>query len=187
MLEVETGITVDEAFALAGVDGEACQAVLVGGYFGTWLSASVARPLRLTHSAVRAAGGSLGAGIVVGLPRDRCGLVETSRVATYLASHSAGQCGPCLNGLPAIAGALHKLAYGPWQEAVRVALDRWLDIVPGRGACRHPDGAVRLVQSALRVFAADVARHRQGIPCAGAVAGTWLPLPPAGAAQGPWR
>ena len=187
VLEVETGKTVDEVLAMTGVDAESCQAVLVGGYFGTWLSSAVARPLRLTHSAVKAAGGSLGAGIVVGLPRDRCGLVETSRVATYLASHNAGQCGPCLNGLPSIAAALHKLAYGPWQEEVGVALARWMRLVPGRGACRHPDGAIRLVGSAMTVFAADVARHRQGVPCAGATAAPWLPVPDSSLARGPWR
>ena len=187
VLEVETGLTVDDVLAMAGVDADACQAVLVGGYFGTWLSTSVARPLRLTHSAVRAAGGALGAGIVVGLPRDRCGLVETSRVATYLAAHNAGQCGPCLNGLPSIAAALHKLAHGPWREELGVALHRWLTVVPGRGACRHPDGAVRLVGSALQVFAADVARHRQGLPCAARTAPAWLPVPDSSAAQAPWR
>jgi NADH:ubiquinone oxidoreductase subunit F (NADH-binding) len=187
VLEVETGTTVDEVFALAGIDADACQAVLVGGYFGTWLSAETARPLRLTHASLKAAGGALGAGIVIGLPRDRCGLVETSRVATYLAAHNAGQCGPCLNGLPAIASALHHLAYGPWHEDLGVALSRWLTVVPGRGACRHPDGAVRLVGSALSVFAADVARHRQGLPCAGSSAPGFLPVPDLAATKGAWR
>jgi hypothetical protein len=45
-------------------------------------------------------------------------------------------------------------------------LDRRLRQVEGRGACRHPDGAVNLVRSALHVFAADVAAHAGGAPCA---------------------
>jgi NADH:ubiquinone oxidoreductase subunit F (NADH-binding) len=98
-------------------------------------------------------------------------------VAAYLANENAGQCGPCLNGLPAIAGAMRSLAVGPWDDATMTALDRWLGVVPGRGACRHPDGAVRFVLSALSVFADDVAAHRAGRPCAGASTPAVLPLP----------
>ena len=39
---------------------------------------------------------------------------------------------------------------------------RWLEQVRGRGACRHPDGAVRLVASALEVFADEVDLHATG-------------------------
>ncbi|ONH30416.1 NADH-ubiquinone oxidoreductase-F iron-sulfur binding region domain-containing protein [Pseudofrankia asymbiotica] len=42
------------------------------------------------------------------------------------------------------------------------------ELVDGRGACRHPDGAARLVRTALRVFAADLAAHAAG-RCVGSV------------------
>jgi NADH:ubiquinone oxidoreductase subunit F (NADH-binding) len=159
------------------VDLHGRQAVLVGGYFGTWLSAAQAREVRLTHRDLRAAGGALGAGIVLTLPVASCGLVETARVTAYLANENAGQCGPCFNGLPAIAKALRSLAVGPWDDRTMTALDRWLGVVPGRGACRHPDGAVRFALSALAVFAADVEVHRSGRPCLGAAAPAVLPVP----------
>jgi hypothetical protein len=38
-------------------------------------------------------------------------------------------------------------------------LERRLSTVLGRGACRHPDGAVRLARSALAAFATDVKSH----------------------------
>lgn len=171
VVEVPTGTRLADLLALDGL-----RAVLVGGYFGTWVSAAQAHDLVLTHRDLQAAGGALGAGIVVGLPQDRCGLAETARVASYLAEQSAGQCGPCLNGLPAIAGALRALAHGPWDDRTTGHLDRWLAVVPGRGACRHPDGAVRLVRSALAVFAEDVAEHRAGRPCAGVTRGPVLPV-----------
>ena len=44
-------------------------------------------------------------------------------------------------------------------------LHRRLREVDGRGACRHPDGAVSLVRSALEVFATDVAAHGRKQPC----------------------
>jgi NADH:ubiquinone oxidoreductase subunit F (NADH-binding) len=187
VVEVETGTTVEAVFAATGTRYDDCQAVLVGGYFGTWLSAAAAHRLPLTHDSLRAAGGALGAGIVIGLPHGVCGLAETARVASYLAAHNAGQCGPCLNGLPSIAAALQRLAYGPWDERMTPPLNRWLTVVPGRGACRHPDGAIRLIGSALQVFAKDVDSHRAGFRCRGVGASSFLPVPDLAAASGPWR
>jgi NADH:ubiquinone oxidoreductase subunit F (NADH-binding) len=176
--EVPTGIRIGDLLNRARVDIAGAQAVLVGGYFGTWLASDLAAQLPLSHHALRAAGGALGAGVLVALPRDVCGVMETAHVADYLAAHSAGQCGPCLNGLPSIAGALAALAGGRWDDRWWTSLERWMAVVPGRGACRHPDGAVRFVASALSVFAADVAEHRAGRPCAHAAAPPLLPVPP---------
>jgi NADH:ubiquinone oxidoreductase subunit F (NADH-binding) len=187
VLETATGATVDHVLAAGGVRLADCQAVLVGGYFGTWFSSATAPRLALTQAAMRSAGGALGAGIVVGLPHTSCGLTETARVAAYLAAHTAGQCGPCFNGLPAIAAALQRLAYGPWDESLAGPLNRWLSVVPGRGACRHPDGAIRLVASALRLFSADVDAHRGGFRCRYVGARPVLPVPDLAAASGPWR
>ncbi|MDX6207100.1 MAG: hypothetical protein QOF39_3157 [Frankiales bacterium] len=187
VIEVETGASVESVLAATGTRYDDCQAVLVGGYFGTWLSAPAAHRLPLTHDSLRAAGGALGAGIVIGLPHGVCGLAETARVAGYLAAHNAGQCGPCLNGLPSIATALQRLAYGPWDERMTPPLARWLTVVPGRGACRHPDGAIRLISSALQVFAKDVDAHRAGFRCRGVGASTFLPVPHPATATGPWR
>ena len=175
--EIPTGVAIGDILQRAGVSVDETAAVLVGGYFGTWLPTSLATQLPLSHHALRAAGGALGAGILVALPTDRCGVAETARVAGYLAAHNAGQCGPCLNGLPRIADALQRLATGAWDDRWWPALERWMAIVPGRGACRHPDGAVRFVASALSVFAADVAGHRAGRPCVFASAPPFLPVP----------
>ena len=66
VLEVRTGTAVDAALGAAGVRLDDCQAVLVGGYFGTWLPPATAHRLPLTHASMRAVGGALGAGIVMG-------------------------------------------------------------------------------------------------------------------------
>lgn len=69
------------------------QAVLAGGYHGTWLPAARAASLPLSNAGLRQVqmrlpGASVGAGVLAALPDDRCGLVETSRVARYLAAES---------------------------------------------------------------------------------------------------
>ena len=40
-------------------------------------------------------------------------------------------------------------------------------MIAGRRACGHPDGAIRLAASALRVFADDVRTHLDGYVCGG--------------------
>lgn len=144
-----------------GVRGEP-QAFLVGGYFGGWVPATGARKLELSDSSLRDHGAVLGAGALVVLPASACGLVETARVTRYLATESAGQCGPCVHGLDAIAGALEHLAFPSGVGTVPHRLDRWLEQVRGRGACRHPDGTARFVASALEAFSGELELHLRG-------------------------
>ncbi|HEY0718287.1 MAG TPA: NADH-ubiquinone oxidoreductase-F iron-sulfur binding region domain-containing protein [Streptosporangiaceae bacterium] len=158
-----------------GLDGPA-RAVLTGGYHGTWIPAARAAELTLDAATLAAAGGVLGAGVIVALPASRCGLAETARVARYLALESAGQCGPCLNGLPRIAAGLAELAGPRPGPQVRANVERWAGLVTGRGACSHPDGSVRFVRSALTVFAAELDRHQEG-RCSAASPQPFLPLP----------
>jgi NADH:ubiquinone oxidoreductase subunit F (NADH-binding) len=152
------------------------QALLVGGYGGAWVGPEHFETPYASLS-LRAVGSSAGVGIVIVLGPDACGLTESARIAHYLAGQSAGQCGPCVYGLPAIADDMVRLARGRVDVALMPRLDRRLGEVDGRGACRHPDGAVQLVRSALSVFAADVRVHADGAPCAHADRPTQLRFP----------
>jgi len=163
----------------------AAQAVLVGGYHGAWIPAAQAAGLPLSNAALRPLGAFVGAGVLAALPADRCGLAETARVARYLALESAGQCGPCLNGLPRIAAALAQLAGPRPRPQVLAQLSRWAGLVEGRGACHHPDGTVRFVHSALRTFAPEIRRHQQG-GCSAASDRPFLPVPAGPAAEADW-
>ena len=111
VLEVPLGVPIGRIVAAFGLEVEP-QAALVGGYFGAWLPWREAVDLPLTRAHLRAAGGSIGAGIVAVLPPESCGLCETTRIAAYLATQSARQCGPCQHGLPAIARDLAQLCHG---------------------------------------------------------------------------
>ncbi|HEV7206061.1 MAG TPA: NADH-ubiquinone oxidoreductase-F iron-sulfur binding region domain-containing protein [Jatrophihabitans sp.] len=173
--ETVTGTTVGTVLDAVGHTFATSGAVLIGGYFGTWVSREQAWHLPLTHYALKAIGGGLGAGILVALPADGvCGLAEAARVADYLARENAGQCGPCFNGLPALAGGLTALAT---KGHVEPAMSRWLSVVPGRGACAHPDGATRMIASALATFAGEADRHATRGPCADAHRPPLLPVP----------
>jgi len=171
---------------LAGADLKSAAAVLVGGYHGTWLPADRAAGLALSNASLRPAGASLGAGVVAALPDGRCGLAETARLARYLALESSGQCGPCLNAMPRMAAELERLAApDPPREAL-AGLYQWAGLAQGRGACHHPDGAVRLIGSALRAFGDELGLHQQG-RCSATTDQPFLPVPATPATESDWR
>jgi len=171
VVEAPTGMPLS---ALVGAgDGP----VLVGGYHGTW----VCGPGELTVSrpALRASGSPLNAGVIARLPHDTCHLGEVATVAQWLADQSAGQCGPCFFGLPALAATLNELAVG---RPVMADARRRSALLPGRGACAHPDGAAAFVGSALSVLDAEIARHRAYGHCGRPLHGV-LPTEPRGVAR----
>jgi len=151
---------------------------LLGGYGGAWVSMSTLLDLELSETSARQHQATLGAGVVVLLPRSVCPLTEVARVTRYLDRQGGGQCGPCVHGLAALADHVEALAFHP--KFLRGRVDQILEVcnlVEGRGACRHPDGAARLVRSALAVFTDEVARHLRRGPCELVSTPAFLPFP----------
>jgi hypothetical protein len=72
-----------------------------------------------------------------------------------------------VHGLGAIADALDLGA----RSDRRAQVLRWARMVDGRGACRHPDGAARFVESAFEVFSGEFARHASHRGCGRRVQG----------------
>ena len=158
---------------------------LLGGYFGTWLPPAQLADLPLDVDVLRTRyGAALGCGVLAVLPSDGCGVVEAARIFSYLAAETAGQCGPCVNGLGAIAEAMNRIAESNGGAGDLEQVRRWIGMVRGRGACHHPDGAVGLLSSALTVFSDHVQMHVYRQRCYGARA-NGFPAPPL-AGQG-WR
>ncbi|MEV6173962.1 NADH-ubiquinone oxidoreductase-F iron-sulfur binding region domain-containing protein [Streptomyces sp. NPDC051954] len=164
VIEAPFGLPLGRLLPLNGI-----RAVLLGGYHGTWIPATEAAQLRLDAA-------TLGAGVLAALPAAHCGLTETARVLRYLARQSAGQCGPCLNGLPRIAAAFTTLATPGPQGTTRADITHWSGLVDGRGACHHPDGTIRLVRSALTTFTSELDAHARGF-CTATDGTPLLPVP----------
>jgi NADH:ubiquinone oxidoreductase subunit F (NADH-binding) len=174
VIELEVGTTFGEAFDRCGGLSERVHAILVGGYFGSWIAPDL--DVALSDEALRPRGASLGARTIVALPRAVCGLAETARVARYMAGESAGQCGPCVFGLAALADAFESIA--GCGESVDDALDRVPRLqaqIARRGACAHPDGTLGLVMSAFDVFSSEVEAHRSG-RCTATSHASFLPV-----------
>jgi NADH:ubiquinone oxidoreductase subunit F (NADH-binding) len=183
------------------------QGALLGGYGGGFVSMGALSALPLSEQAARDAGSTLGAGVVALIPAGACPVAEVARVVSYLRDQSAGQCGPCVNGLAELSARLQHLAFGrpggpsggtrPRPSRRRdvtlpvgephVTVARLLDLcdlVDGRGACKHPDGVARFVRSACAVFADHFDGHVAHGACRWAAGPGVLPVP---AALRGWR
>ncbi|HTY97869.1 MAG TPA: NADH-ubiquinone oxidoreductase-F iron-sulfur binding region domain-containing protein [Solirubrobacteraceae bacterium] len=176
--EIEAGSSLSSLIDAAGGTTRGVRGALTGGYAGSWVPASAITELVLSRDGLPAAGGSFGAGIVLLLSDDACPVAETVRLSRWLAGQSARQCGPCVHGLPAIADALAALASGEHRDGSERRLRTLFGLASGRGACAHPDGAVRVIASALRAFTEDFEDHRLNGPCERCSRAGELPLPP---------
>jgi NADH:ubiquinone oxidoreductase subunit F (NADH-binding) len=184
--EAPVGTTVRELLdAAGGLTGRA-QAVLLGGYHGTWVSPADIWELPLSNAVLRPRGWAVGAGVVVVLPDTVCGLGESARVVRYLAGESAGQCGPCAFGLPSIGDAMDAIARRGRNGKNIAATERWSALAERRGACHHPDGTVRFVRSTLAVFADELRAHDKG-RCTAVTHEPVLPVPRVADASAEWQ
>ena len=174
VVEAPLGTSVADLLRMVGGPAEPIQAVLTGGYGGTWLTMRQAHT-PTTPAAFAAAGAALGPGIVIALATRACGLAESARILKWLADETAGQCGPCVFGLPAIADDFAALAAGQVDPALLRRLRGRLSLLPSRGACRHPDGAARFAASALRVFGPHLDAHDRTGACPPAQRPSLLP------------
>lgn len=172
--EIPKGTTLAQTVERAGGRAETSPGILLGGYFGSWIEGPAATSLPLRDSD----GVRLGCGIIQVLPEGACGLLETAHVLRYLASQSARQCGPCEYGLASVAAVVGEIAMGKGGDEHYRRLLRWSgQLGHGRGACKHPDGAIALLQSGLGVFSRDLANHLRYRPCIGSRRGPQLGVP----------
>ncbi|MFG3521148.1 NADH-ubiquinone oxidoreductase-F iron-sulfur binding region domain-containing protein [Nocardia nova] len=151
----EAGLPLSEIFDRAGGLTACPQALWLNGLSGGFLAAE-ARQTLWSRNALAPSGIGTGVGVfrVVAADSDPWQVVLSA--LTYAAGESAGQCGPCMFGLPALRDDLIDLLdrRAPADTAER--LRRRLTRVPGRGACRFPDGVARFLASALDVFGSSL-------------------------------
>ena len=163
--EIEQGLALNALLAQAGGCSEPPRAFLLGGYAGAWIDSPDAAGVRLSPRQLARLRARLGAGIVYVLPNSACPVAEITRVAGWLADQSSGQCGPCVNGLAAVADELVRVCAGSAGRRALAEILRWCQLAAGRGACAHPDGAASFVTSGLRVFSAEFSDHARHGPC----------------------
>lgn len=176
VLEIELGTPLGEVLDRAGGMVDGLGGVLVGGYFGAWLDAGDPLAVPFSAEGLRPAGTAPGAGTIAVLPQSACPFAETARVARYLAQQSAGQCGPCVLGLPELARNIRAIADRHGVAGALGEVHELIGLVERRGGCGHPDGAARLARSAVRAFPEELDLHLRG-GCSATSRRSVLPIP----------
>jgi NADH:ubiquinone oxidoreductase subunit F (NADH-binding) len=181
--EIEHGASLASLIEAGGGTTAALRGALIGGYSGAWIGVEMLRGVALSNEHLAPHGAALGAGVVLLLSEEACPVAETARLARWMSSQSAGQCGPCVHGLDAMAKAVEDIAGGGTGARPAQRVERLASLVMGRGACRHPDGTVNVLLSALEAFRAEFADHARHGPCElcgrdGELPLPWRPIPP---------
>jgi NADH:ubiquinone oxidoreductase subunit F (NADH-binding) len=177
VFEIEYGVPLSALLDAAGGLSASPRGLLLGGYGGSWVGPHDLPGLTLAEEHLEDLGASLGAGVVALLSEHACPIAETSRIVRWLAEQSAGQCGPCVHGLDALATGLQEIIGESQHPPTRERITQLTTLVNRRGACAHPDGAARLVQSAMRAFDVEFAEHERYGPCELCRNPAELPLP----------
>lgn len=177
VVEVVGPATLGEVLEAYGGLSEVPRAVLLGGYEGTWMPGREAWGTPVERHRLAQLGMSLGCGVVAVIDDDTCGLAQTARLVAWLAGQSAGQCGPCIFGLPSLSEQLDAVVAGRARKSDLRRLREVVASLRGRGACGHPTGVATLVESALDTFAIELSTHLRGEVCSVTSAAHGFPLP----------
>lgn len=161
VLDTAAGIALADLLAAGGLERDHDRPVLVGGLAGGLLAPGEAQQARWSTAGLAPFGARIGAGTIEALDPRTCPLEQVAARVHHAAGESAGQCGPCMFGLPALARDIDAALTHPGPSQLEALHDR-LGLLPGRGACRFPDGVAALVRSALRAYGGHLVAHGAG-------------------------
>jgi NADH-quinone oxidoreductase subunit F len=156
LYEVPFGLTLGELLTMAGgvAEGRRLQAILLGGAAGTFVGPE-ALSMRLTFEDVRAAGATLGSGVVMVFD-ERADLRDTLlRIARFMEDESCGQCVPCRVGTVRQVELLERLGSN---GASRPATDSELVLLTELGQAMRDASICGLGQTASSAIESAVAR-----------------------------
>ncbi|HEY8030714.1 MAG TPA: NADH-ubiquinone oxidoreductase-F iron-sulfur binding region domain-containing protein [Gaiellaceae bacterium] len=147
LYELELGTPLRDLLDLAGA--EPAKAVLLGGAAGSFL-----RPdqldVELSFEAARAAGVTLGSGVVIVYGEDADLVYAVLRIAEFFRDESCGQCVPCRVGTVRQEEALHRLASGKTNGNELAVLADLTQVMRDASICGLGQTAANAVDSAVR-------------------------------------
>lgn len=160
--ETQAGPPLSDLLAHAGNTHPGSPALNIGGLGGTFVPMDDVPALAYSDESLADAGARVGPGVISVLAPGSCPVDTVDGMLAWAAGESAGQCGPCMFGVPAVAQSFHRLVSETGGARVLHDLKQRIGLLPGRGACHFPDGIAAFTASALTVFAPHLEEHRAG-------------------------
>ena len=146
LYELPFGATLRELLDLAGARPP--KAVLLGGAAGAFVGPELL-DLKLTHEDTRAAGVTLGSGVVIVYDEHAELVPALLRIAEFFRDESCGQCVPCRVGTVRQEEALHRLAAGKPHEDELATLAELAQVMRDASICGLGQTAASAVTSAI--------------------------------------
>jgi NADH-quinone oxidoreductase subunit F len=139
-------------------DGSKIKAILPGGPSSAFLPAEQI-DVPLDHNSVRAAGSSIGCGVMRIVPEGRCIVEETLQIAEFFAAESCGQCPACRMETNMLAALLKKVQQGQGGAPLLDQFSKVINFNKGKGFCNLINMPGPPIESALKLFRADFDFH----------------------------
>lgn len=155
VVETAAGTPLTELLEAAGGPDPAARYLGIGGLGGVVVGIGEALGASWQSSSLARFGASTGPGILTVWDPAQDPLDTVSQLLAFGASESAGQCGPCMFGLPALETLWSQFRVRP-DRRTETSLVHGIERVEGRGACHHPDGVAHFLRSAVRVFGPEL-------------------------------
>ncbi|MGN6378437.1 MAG: NAD(P)H-dependent oxidoreductase subunit E [Gaiellales bacterium] len=154
LYEVPFGVTLREVLDMAGgvAGGKALKTVLLGGAAGSFVGPDKL-DLELSFEATRAAGATLGSGVVMAFDEDADLVAVALRIAAFFRDESCGQCVPCRVGTVRQQEALLRLVSGRPRGSVAdevALLDEIAQAMRDASICGLVQTAANAIDSLIR-------------------------------------
>ena len=146
LYELPFGATLRELLDLAG--SAPPKAVLLGGAAGAFVGPELL-DLKLTHEDARAAGVTLGSGVVIVYDEQAELVPALLRIAEFFRDESCGQCVPCRVGTVRQEEALKRLAAGTPHADERETLAELAQVMRDASICGLGQTAANAIESAI--------------------------------------
>jgi NADH-quinone oxidoreductase subunit F len=142
-------------------DNKKIKALLPGGPSSAFLTGEQL-DVALDHNSVRAAGSSIGCGVIGIVTEGSCIVEEALKIAEFFAAESCGQCPACRMETNTLAMLLKKIQQGQGSAPMLDQFGKVIAFNKGKGFCSLINMPGPPIESAAKLFRADFEAHLAG-------------------------